>query len=78
MVVLKSMEWSERTGTTGKIEPSKQILLKEKLTIKKRISSIIQKHGIPKELILNLDQTCLSHVSPGKYTFNPKRCEESV
>ena len=34
MVVLKSMEWSKRKGTTSKIEPSKQILLKEKLTIK--------------------------------------------
>ena len=27
---------------------------------------------IPKDLILNLDQTPLSYVSPGKYTFNPK------
>ena len=27
---------------------------------------------ITRELILNLDQTPLPHVSPGKYTFNPK------
>ena len=33
---------------------------------------IIEEHDIPKELILNLDQTPLSYVSPGKYTFNPK------
>ena len=33
---------------------------------------IIEEHDIPKELILNLDQTPLPHVSPGKYTFNPK------
>ena len=32
----------------------------------------IEEHDIPKELILNLDQTPLPHVSPGKYTFNPK------
>ena len=30
---------------------------------------------MPKELILNLDQTPLSYVSPGKYTFNPKGAE---
>ena len=29
-------------------------------------------HDLPKELILNLDQTPLSYISPGKYTFNPK------
>ena len=33
---------------------------------------IIEEHDIPKELILNLDQTLLSYVSSGKYTFNPK------
>ena len=33
---------------------------------------IIEDYDIPKELILNLDQTSLSYVSPGKYTFNLK------
>ena len=66
------MEWSKRKGTTGKIEPSKQFLVEEKLTFQRRIASIIEEHDIPKELILNLDQTPLSYVSPGKYTFNPK------
>ena len=70
--VLKSMAWSKRKGTTGKIEPSKQFLLEEKLTFQRIISTIIEEHDIPKELILNLDQTPLSYVSPGKYTFNPK------
>ena len=27
------------------------------------------KHDIPLDLVLNLDQTPLSYVSPGKYTF---------
>ena len=70
--LLKSMEWSKRKGTTGKIEPSKQFLLEEKLKFQRRIASIIEEHDVPKELILILDQTPLSYVSPGKYTFNPK------
>ena len=70
--VLKSMEWSEKKGTIGKNERSKQFLLEEKLTFQRRIASIIEEHDIPKELIPNQDQTPLSYVSPGKYTFNPK------
>ena len=66
------MEWSNRKGRTSKIEPSKQFLLEEKLTFQRRIASIIEELDISKELILNLDQTLLSYVSPGKYTFNPK------
>ena len=66
------MEWSKGKGTTGKIEPSKQFLLEVKLTFQRCISLIIQDHDVTKELILNLDQTPLSYVSPGKYTFNPK------
>ena len=69
---MKSKEWSKRKGTTSKIEPINQFLLEEKLTFQKRIASIIEEHYIPKELILNLDQTPLSYVFPGKYTFNPK------
>ena len=69
--VLKSMGWSKRKGIAGKIGPSKQFLLEEKLTFQRCIASIIEEHDIPKELILNLDQTPLSYVSPGKYTFNP-------
>ena len=70
--VLESMEWSKRKGTIGKIEPSKQFLLEEKVTFQRRIASIIEQHDISKEFILNLDQTPQSYVSPGKYTFNPK------
>lgn len=69
--VLKSMKWTKRKGTTGKVEPSQQFLAEEKLTFQRNISSIIKDHDIPKDLILNLDQTPLSYVSPGKYTFNP-------
>ena len=70
--ILESMKWTKRKGTTGKVEPSQQFLDEEKLTFQRNISTIIEDHDIPKELILNLDQTPLSYVSPGKYTFNPK------
>ena len=40
--VLKSIGWSKRKGTTGKIKPSKQFLLEEKLIYQRRIASIIE------------------------------------
>ena len=70
--VLESMKWTKRKGTTGKVESSQQFLDKEKLTFQRNLSTIIEHHDIPKDLVLNLDQTPLSYVSPGKYTFNPK------
>ena len=70
--VLESMKWTKRKSTTGKVEPSQQFLDKEKLTFQRNISTIIEPNDIPKDLILNFDQTSLSYVSPGKYTFNPK------
>ena len=62
---------SKRNGTPGKIEPSEQFLLEEKLTFQKLISTAIADYDIPKDLFINLDQTPLSYVSHGKYTFNP-------
>ena len=66
------MNWAKRKSTTGEIEPSKQFFLDEKLAFQKRISGVIFEHDIPKELIINLDQTPLSYVSPGKCTFDVK------
>ena len=68
--VIKSMNWTKTKGTTGKTEPTKQFLLEEELTFQKKISGVIFEHDIPKQLIMNLDQTPLSSVSPGKYTFD--------
>ena len=48
------MNWTKRTGTTGKVEPSERFLLEEKLTFQKKISGVIFEHDIPKELIINL------------------------
>ena len=68
--VIKSINWTTKKGTTGKIKSSKQFILDEKLTFQKKISGVIFEHDIPKQLIMNLDQTPLSSVSPGKYTFD--------
>ena len=46
--VIKSMNWTKRKGTTGKVEPSKQFLLEEKLIFQKKISGVIFEHDIPK------------------------------
>ena len=70
--VLESIKWTKRKGTTGKAEPSQQFLDEEKLTFQRNISIITEDHDIPKDLTLNLDQTQLSYVSHGKYTFDPK------
>ena len=41
----------------------------ENFSYQREISRIILNHDIPLDLVLNLDQTPLSYVSPGKYTF---------
>ena len=70
--ILRSMDWVKRKATTGKVEPSTQFLAEEKFTFQKAISTYVHDHDIPTDLIINLDQTPLSYVSPGKYTFNMK------
>ena len=69
--ILNSMKWSKRKGTTGKVDPSEALLREEKLTFQLNISKAIVNDDIPRELVINLDQTPLSYVSPGKYTFSP-------
>ena len=65
--VLNSMN-----STTRKVEPSKKFLEKEIFTFQIKISSVILDHDISSELVLNLDQTPLLYVSPGKYIFSLK------
>ena len=67
--VLKSMEWVKKKGTTGKTEPSDGFLAEEKFTFQRAISTAVLENDIPRDLIINLDQTPLGYVSPGKYTF---------
>ena len=44
--------------------------------LSKVISKVVYEHDIPSELIINLDQTSLSYISPGKYTINIKVAEK--
>ena len=70
--VLKDMDWVKRKRTTGKVESCSKFLEEEKFTFQRAISKFVSDHDIPLELVLNLDQTPLSYVSPGKYTFDSK------
>ena len=70
--VLKGMDWVKRKGTTGKVEPCPKFLEEKKFTFQRAISKFVSDHDIPLELVLNLDQTPLSYVSPGKYTLDLK------
>ena len=60
------MNWTKRKGTNGKVEPSKKFLGEEKFTFQRKISNVLLDHDVPSALILNLGQTPLSYVSPGK------------
>ena len=70
--VLKQLKWSKRKGTTGKFDPLPHFLGEENFTFQRTISTTILEHDIPAPLAVNLDQTPLSYVSPGKYTFSFK------
>ena len=54
------------------MDKSPQFLAEEKFTFQRVISAAISEHDIPTSLVINLDQTPLSYVSPGKYTFSFK------
>ena len=71
-IVLKSMDWVKRKGTTGKVEPCSKFLEEETFTFQLAIAKALSDHNVPMELVLNLDQTPLSSISPGKYTFDLK------
>ena len=66
------MDWVKRKGTTGKVEPCPKFLEEEKFTFQRAISKFVSDYDIPLEFVLNLDQTPLSYVSSGKYTFDLK------
>ena len=70
--VLKQLKWRKRKGTTGKVDPSPQILAEEKFTFQRTISTAILERNIPAPLLVNLNQAPLSYISPEKYTFSFK------
>ena len=70
--ILKGIDWLKRKGTAWKFEPCPKFLEEEKFTFQSAISKFFSDHDNPLELVLNLDQTPLSYVSTGKYTFDLK------
>ena len=58
------MDWTKREGTTRKVEPYAKLLEKEKFSFHRVISKFVLEHNIPPDLMLNLDQTPSSYVSP--------------
>ena len=64
------MDWVKRKGTTEEVEPCAKFLEAEKCSFERAISKFVSEHDIPLDLVFNLDQTPLSYVSPGKYTFD--------
>ena len=59
-------------GTIGKNELSPQLLDDESFTFQKSVTTVVYDYDITSNLIVNLDKTPLSYISPEKYTFNLK------
>ena len=70
--VLEKLTWSKRKGTTRKVDPSPQFLTEEKFTFQRNMSTLVSEHDISPSLTINIDQTPLSYVDTGKYTFSFK------
>ena len=70
--MLEKLKWNKRKATTGKVGPSPQFLAEEKFSFQRNKSALVTEHDIPPCMIVNIDQTPLSDVNTGKYTFSFK------
>ena len=70
--IFKNMDWVKRKGTTGKVEPYTKFLEEDKFLFQLAISKFVSKHDLSIDLVPNVDQTSVSYVSSGKYTFDLK------
>ena len=70
--VFKNMDWVKRKGATGKVGPYAKFLEEEKFSSQLAISKFVSEHDISIDLVPNVDQTSVSYVSLGKYTFDLK------
>ena len=43
--VLRKLQWNKCKGTTGKVDPSPQLLAEEKFTFQKNISALVCEHN---------------------------------
>lgn len=66
------MNWTKLKGALGKVEPFKKFLKKEQFIFQSKTSIVILDHDIPSGFVVNLDQTFLFYVSPGKYSYSSK------
>ena len=72
--VLSEVQRSEkkmvkRMVTTLKIPVAPGLLKEEQLTFQRKIQTLIKWHDIPKDLVLNFDQTPLSYITVGNNTL---------
>jgi len=67
--VLFTLGYSKRRQTTSKRQICDMLYEEVKLQFQIEISILVKEHSIPPGLIINFDQTPLSFVSNGKYTF---------
>ena len=49
-----------------------KVYRRRKIYFQRAIFKFVLEHYIPVDLVLNLDETSLSYISPGKYTFDLK------
>ena len=59
----------ERMAMTSKIPIAPGLLKEEQLTFQRKIQALIKWHDIPKDLVLNVDQTPLSYITVGNNTL---------
>ena len=62
----------KRMATTSKIPVAPGLLKEEQLTFQRKIQALIKWYDIPKELVLNFDQTPLSYITVRNNTLEFK------
>ena len=70
--ILQRLGFQRRVATTGKVEVPEGARKEAGLQHHFRIVNIIEKHNIPKSLVLNSDQTPSKYVTVGRTTMAPK------
>ena len=70
--VLASLNFVKRRSTTAKRKISDILYEEIKFRFQVDISILVREHNIPSSLVINLDQTPLSYVCNGRYTFDTR------
>ena len=68
-IMRTEMKMVRRIATTSKVPVAPGLLKEEKFTFQRKIQEFVAWHKIPKELILNFDQTPLSYITVGNTTL---------